>query len=210
MPRPVYQLFLERCLLIEAVQQHRDEEAVLFFTTGCWPGAGLLRALNYTDLTWMGARWPPTAPASLRAGWEAMDEACRLLVAELQSGKIRLAGTSPAGLRRAILPAELAWPGLGIDFQYSELVDCSDYAALWKDVTESAGELPARAADLIARNAERDAVQEAKWAQWQAAADPIGKAHPLWSKRDVAVRVKKVLKVTESADTIRKRIKRTW
>jgi hypothetical protein len=69
---------------------------------------------------------------------------------------------------------------------------------------------PPAQAIISAWNSDRDAAQEAKWTQWQAAADRIGKAHPLWSKHDVAVQVKKNLRVVESADTIRKRIKKTW
>ena len=82
---------------------------------------------------------------------------------------------------------------------------------LWKDVTTAEQSVPTMQADLMrAMNAERDAVQNEKWARWQAAADLIGQAHPRWSKHDVAVQVKKDLKVAESAGTIRKRIKKTW
>jgi hypothetical protein len=70
---------------------------------------------------------------------------------------------------------------------------------------------PATQADVIGEwNAVRDAVQAVKWAQWQAAADRIGKAHPRWFKTDVAAQVKKDLKAAETADTIRKKIRKTW
>jgi hypothetical protein len=226
--RSVYELFLERCVWIEAVQRHCDEgdaEIALFFRTGCRP-RGLARWLNSTgDPEWLddlpgwsawvvGDDLPPTWPASARAGWEAMSEACEALVAEILGGEIRLEGTSPSGLRRALMPAELAWPQLALDFRSGELIDYADERCVvrWKDITEAAPEQPVRTTNLIAMNEVRDAEQKAKWAKWQAKANEIGKNHPGWKKAEVARQVKKQLKPapTETPSTIAKKIKATW
>jgi hypothetical protein len=220
--RSVYELFLERCVLIETVQQHRDdadENAVLFFRTGYRPqGDGLLRALNTAGQSWLYANFcledPPTAPASVSAGWASMEEACQALVSEMLSGEVRLEGTSPSGLHRTLLPTELAWPFIAIDFFYGELVDYSSgrRRVLWADVTEAVPELPVSTTNLIAMNAARDAEQHAKWVKWQAAADEIGGSHPSYIKATVARLVKARLKPKpkETAQTIAKRIKNTW
>lgn len=208
------------------MQRHRDdtsEKAATFFATGC-SEFGLARALRGPpEERWLvgGNFWcsgpssvlPATAwPESMRAGWEAIAHASEVLVAEILSGEIHLEGTSPSGLRRALVPAELAWPHLALDFQFGEMVECfrGSSAVLWKDVTvtEAAEELPATRTDSFRnRNSERRAKAHARKARWQAAADLVWKRHPDWLITPVARQVETDLKEKRGTwDIIRKKI----
>ena len=135
---PLYEVFLERVIRIDAVQRHRaaavtdDERTARFFDAGRRPG-------SFGDFKWSldspaADDWGPLAPSTgekpapmspaMQQAWDAVVAAWRTFIAELASGKLIASGVHPAsGVRSEIDPAEWTRTGLVLDVRNGDLIE---------------------------------------------------------------------------------------
>ena len=135
---PLYEVFLERVIRIDAVQRHRaaavtdDERTAQFFDAGRRPG-------SFGDFKWSldspaADNWGPLAPSTgekpapmssaMQQAWDAVVAAWRTFIAELASGKLIASGVHPAsGVRSEIDPAEWTRTGLVLDVRNGDLIE---------------------------------------------------------------------------------------
>jgi hypothetical protein len=110
--RPLYAVFLEQVIQIEAVQRERaavtDEHTADFFRLGRIPGeiSKFLWSLERPKPVIAGIQPPPMSPAMQRA-WGAAVVAWRAFIGRLVSGELIASGVHPAsGIRSDLDPAE--------------------------------------------------------------------------------------------------------
>jgi len=135
---PLYEVFLERVIRIDAVQRHRaaavtdDERTAQFFDAGRRPG-------SFGDFKWSldspaADDWGPLAPSTgekpapmspaMQQAWDAVVAAWRTFIAELATGELIASGVHPAsGVRSEIDPAEWTRTGLVLDVRNGDLIE---------------------------------------------------------------------------------------
>ena len=134
--RPLYEVFLERVIRIEAVQRYRaavaDDHTAQFFAAGRLPGV-------FGDFQWSvdapeAFPWGPLPPATdqnpepvslfMQHAWDAAVVAFAEFIAELINGKLIGSGMPPgSGLRCDIDPVEWTRPGLILDVRAGDLYE---------------------------------------------------------------------------------------
>jgi hypothetical protein len=136
--RPLYEVFLERVIRIDAVQRQRaaavtdDEHTARFFDTGRRPGL-------FGDFSWSldspaAGDWGPIAPsatekpvpmsAAMQKAWEAAVAEWRKLIAELASGEMIASGIHPVSrIRTETDRFEWSRPKLVLDVRNGELIE---------------------------------------------------------------------------------------
>jgi hypothetical protein len=135
---PLYEVFLERVIRIDAMQRHRaaavtdDERTAQFFDAGRRPG-------SFGDFKWSldspaADDWGPLAPSTgekpapmssaMQQAWDAVVAAWRTFIAELAAGELIASGVHPAsGVRSEIDPAEWTRTGLVLDVRNGDLIE---------------------------------------------------------------------------------------
>ena len=143
--RPLYNVFLERVIRIDAVQRHRavvtDDHTAEFFAEGRRPGV-------FGDFHWSLDRpepfpsgpvagvvflWGPIPPTTseeppvslpMQHAWDAAVAAWADFIAELANGELIASGVHPAtGICSEIQPAEWARTGLVLDVRNGDLIE---------------------------------------------------------------------------------------
>jgi hypothetical protein len=135
--RPLYEVFLERVIQIDAVQRHREavadsDHAAQFFDAGSRPGL-------FGDFKWSldapaADDWGPLAPSTgersasmspaMQQAWDAAVAAWRQFIAELARGELRATGVHPVtGVRCDLDPAEWTRTGLVLDVHNGDLIE---------------------------------------------------------------------------------------
>ena len=156
--RPLYEVFLERVIRIDAVQRHRavvtDDHTAEFFAEGRRPGV-------FGDFHWSLDRpepfplglvagvvflWGPIPPATseeppvslpMQHAWDAAVAAWADFIAELVNGELIASGVYPAsGVRSEIDPAEWTRAGLILDVRNGDLYEVRDgkRTVRWSDI----------------------------------------------------------------------------
>jgi hypothetical protein len=135
--RPLYEVFLERVIQIEAVQCHRpaaDQDTAEFFVTGRRHGV-------FGDFHWsLDARepfpWPllkwvkPSVALPMQDAWNAAIAAFTDLIADIINGEWIANGVHPpTGLRRDLDRAELMRTHLVLDVRNGDLFERKDYGS---------------------------------------------------------------------------------
>jgi hypothetical protein len=134
--RPLYEVFLERVIRIDAVQRHRaavtDDHTAQFFAAGRRPGVNgdFKWSLNApTALDWgplgpfTGEKPAPMSPAMQQA-WDAAVAAWRKFIAELANGEMIANGRHPlSGIRTEIEPFEWSRTELVLDVRNGDLIE---------------------------------------------------------------------------------------
>jgi hypothetical protein len=135
--RPLYEVFLERVIRIDAVQRHRAtvtdaEHTAQFFDAGRRPGL-------YGDFKWSlnapaADDWGPLGPftgekfapisLAMQQAWDAAVAAWAGFIVALINGELIAGGVHPAtGVRSEIHPAEWARTGLVLDVRNGDLIE---------------------------------------------------------------------------------------
>ena len=134
--RPLYEVFLERVIRIEAVQCYRaavtDDHTVRFFAEGRRPGV-------FGDFLWSldapeAFPWGPLAPATsekpapvslpMQHAWDAAVAAFAEFIAAFVNSELIATGVHPAtGIRSEIESAEWARTGLVLDVRNGDLIE---------------------------------------------------------------------------------------
>jgi hypothetical protein len=135
--RPLYEVFLERVIKIDAVQRHREavtdsDHAAQFFDTGRRPGP-------FGDFKWSldepaAGDWGQLAPftgersaslsPAMQQAWTAAVAQWRKFIAELANGEMKAIGTHPvSGIRTEIDPSEWSRTKLVLDVRNGDLIE---------------------------------------------------------------------------------------
>jgi hypothetical protein len=135
--RPLYKVFLERVIQIDAVQRHREavtdsDRAAQFFDAGSRPGP-------FGDFKWSldapaAGDWGPLAPSTgersasmspaMQLAWDAAIAAWREFIAELANGVVNSIGTHPvSGIRTEIDPSEWSRTELVLNVRNGDLIE---------------------------------------------------------------------------------------
>jgi hypothetical protein len=132
--RPLYTVFLERVIQIEAVQRHRaavtDDDMAQFFSEGCppWTFGDFLWSLDAPreafPWSWqvrIGAKRSVSLP--MQHAWNAAAAAFEEFIKALKNGELIASGVHPAtGARYDLDPAEWTREWLILDVRNGELV----------------------------------------------------------------------------------------
>jgi hypothetical protein len=132
--RPLYEVFLERVIRIDAVQRHRaavtDDHTAEFFSEGCRPGAlgDFLWSLDAPEafpMTWLlGERAKKSVSLPMQHAWDAAVAAWKGFIAALVNGELIANGVYLAsGVRCEIEPAEWTRSGLILDVRDGDLIE---------------------------------------------------------------------------------------
>ena len=136
--RPLYEVFLERVIRIDAVQRHRAaalsnaEHTAQFFEAGRRPGP-------FGDFKWSldapaAGDWGPLAPSmgekpapmspAMQQAWDAAVAAWQKFIAELAKGEMIASGMHPiSGVRTEIDPFEWSRTELELDVRNGDLIE---------------------------------------------------------------------------------------
>ena len=152
--RPLYDVFLERIIRIEAVQCHReavtgDDKAPpwLFFSAGYRPGEfdGFQWSLDAPEEDFLGGPLGSViTPVSLpmKPAWDAAVAAFKEFIKALANGKLIANGAYPAtGVRYDIDPAEWTREGLILDVRNGDLYEVHN-GKRWSTVKLRAAKQP--------------------------------------------------------------------
>jgi hypothetical protein len=162
--RPLYEVFLERVIRIDAVQRHRAaavtdaEHTAQFFDAG-------RRPRSFADFKWsldapgaagdlvllassMGEKPAPMSPAMQQA-WDAAVAAWRKFIAELSDGEMIAHGIHPvSGIQAEIVPAEWSRTELVLDVRNGDLIEGlygrppGQHTVRWSAITLRAAKQP--------------------------------------------------------------------
>jgi hypothetical protein len=138
--RPLYEVFLERVIRIDAVQRHReavtDDDKLppwVFFSAGCRPKltSSFLWSLDAPEEDFYGA--PPGAPFDLllnpisppmQLAWDAAVAAFKEFIKAIKNSELIANGTHPAtGVRHDLHPAEWMREGLILNVHNGDLFE---------------------------------------------------------------------------------------
>jgi hypothetical protein len=161
--RPLYEVFLERVIKIDAVQRHRAagvtnaEHTAQFFDAGRRPG-------SFGDFKWSlnapaAGDWGPLAPSSgekpapmssaLQQAWDAAVAEWRKFIAELAKGEMIANGMHPvSGIRTEIDPFEWSRTELVLDVRNGDLIEgwygrpYGKHTVRWSGITLRAAKQP--------------------------------------------------------------------
>jgi hypothetical protein len=161
--RPLYEVFLERVIRIDAVQRHRaaavtdDERTAQFFDAGRRPGV-------YGDFKWSldaptANDWGLVAPAAgekpesmspaMQQAWDAAVAAWRKFIVELANCEMIASGVNPvSGIRAEIDPVEWSRTELVLDVRNSDLIEGwygrppGKHTVRWSAITVRAAKQP--------------------------------------------------------------------
>ena len=145
--RPLYEVFLERVIRIDAVQGYRaaviDDHTAQFFAEGSRPGV-------FGDFQWSldapeAFPWGPIAPAeptpvspAMQRAWDAAVAAFAEFIAALVKGELIASGRHLAsGVRCDLDPAEWTRTGLILDVHDGDLIQVrhGKHTVLWGSIT---------------------------------------------------------------------------
>jgi hypothetical protein len=155
--RPLYAVFLERVIQIEAVQRHREAATDPDYTTRHFFSEGVLPGT--LDHRWsvdepVAFPWGPIPPATpeepvslpMQHAWNAAAAAWKGFIAALVNGELIASGVHPAtGLRSVLDPAEWTRSCLMIDVHDGDLIEGSwprSWGVRWTAITLRAAKQP--------------------------------------------------------------------
>src|SRR6516164_3505419 len=143
--RPLYEVFLERVIRIEAVQCHRaavtDDRAWAFFTAGYRPGEfdGWQWSLDAPEEDFLGGpigfvMTPVSLP--MKPAWDAAVAAFKEFIKAFANGELIASGKYPAtGVRYDLDPAEWTRAGLILHVRNGDLIEGTERTVRWSTIT---------------------------------------------------------------------------
>jgi len=142
--RPLYAVFLERVIQIEAVQRHRaaitDDRAWAFFTAGYRPGVfeGFQWSLDAPEEDFVGGpigfvMTPVSLP--MKPAWDAAVAAFKEFIKAFRNGELIASGTYPAtGVHYDLNPAEWTRANLILDVRNGDLIEGAERTVRWSTI----------------------------------------------------------------------------
>ena len=143
--RPLYEVFLDRVIRIEAVQCHRaavtDDRAWAFFTAGYRPGEfdGWQWSLDAPEEDFLGGpigfvMTPVSVP--MKPAWDAAVAAFKEFIKAFANGELIASGKYPAtGVRYDLDPAEWTRAGLILHVRNGDLIEGTERTVRWSTIT---------------------------------------------------------------------------